>query len=393
MTTESERSAVLPTERSAPQRIVQALLTRLGAIAIGIAAGLTAWKYFLWAWELESEMAATVGLIVAVLSWIWDPPTTGSKWGREAALIVLQLFLSVLVAAPAGGIVEGLYDEYVTTGPTAEVWGVPIFVVIFAILRATGIGRKQFGLGISEEWAAKVSAEEAPREVITLLRKRAQRLRVSANWLLAMIVAALIVGAFVFVFAGRQASREANLRADTLRARIELIGARERSLERRIEAAEDLAHSDVGRTIDIEESKKQLEALRSEKADLLKTADEFAKEQSRSEAGIDKTIYFVSSLSTKTGVVLLLVFLVRILTAQYRYNIRLASFLSSRADAIQLLPARGGDFERLVAILNPEGIDYAEGAKGEPGHLALYEKVLEGVTKAMDRGRVAVDKA
>ena len=74
---------------------------------------------------------------------------------------------------------------------------------------------------------------------------------------------------------------------------------------------------------------------------------------SPSKAGL--TPFLVSTLSTKIGSVLLLIFLVQLLSNLYRYNLRLASFSDSRADFLQLLdPSMSLSGEALAAILSAE---------------------------------------
>jgi len=61
---------------------------------------------------------------------------------------------------------------------------------------------------------------------------------------------------------------------------------------------------------------------------------------------------------TRIGAVLLLIFGAQVLINFYRYNLRLAAFYDSRADAIELLGEGSiGDLLQLVSSLSPDQLE------------------------------------
>ena len=78
-----------------------------------------------------------------------------------------------------------------------------------------------------------------------------------------------------------------------------------------------------------------------------------------------------STLTTRVGALLILVFLVQILINLYRYNIRLAAYYDARADALEIFAA--GTFEgismmELVRILSPEEVDFGKAPQSPVQH-------------------------
>lgn len=67
----------------------------------------------------------------------------------------------------------------------------------------------------------------------------------------------------------------------------------------------------------------------------------------------------ISTVTTRVGIVLMLLFLMQTLVALYRYNTRLASFYDGRADALQLLSELNGtSMEALMSFLSAERLDF-----------------------------------
>ncbi len=76
------------------------------------------------------------------------------------------------------------------------------------------------------------------------------------------------------------------------------------------------------------------------------------------------------TLFERTGIVLLLVFLIQYLMSLTRYNLRLAAFYNARRDAIRLttveaLPQLGNvdELEQMVHALSPDGVDFGRSPK------------------------------
>lgn len=87
----------------------------------------------------------------------------------------------------------------------------------------------------------------------------------------------------------------------------------------------------------------------------------------------------ISTLSTRIGVIFLLIFLVQILVSMYRYSIKLAALYDSRADMLQLLPEEEAlSFEKLTILTTTENIDFTKQDKAPADYaLELAKKIIE----------------
>ena len=101
-------------------------------------------------------------------------------------------------------------------------------------------------------------------------------------------------------------------------------------------------------------------------------------DDSAASVGSAKTIYLISTVTTRIGSVLILLFLVQILTSLYRYNIRLAAYYDARADGLEIIGTDSGEiFENIVRALSPETIDFGKGPTSPAGHaVELAKEVL-----------------
>jgi hypothetical protein len=91
--------------------------------------------------------------------------------------------------------------------------------------------------------------------------------------------------------------------------------------------------------------------------DLAETVNELAS----GEAG---TGLVISTLATRIGSLLVLIFLVQILINLYRYNIRLSAFFDARADALELFGDRDLEAVHLPDLINslsPDNLDFGKG--------------------------------
>jgi hypothetical protein len=69
----------------------------------------------------------------------------------------------------------------------------------------------------------------------------------------------------------------------------------------------------------------------------------------------------ISTIATRAGAVLILMFLVQILVTLYRYNVRLANFYDGRADALELMSsAEEKRFETLVRTISGDTIEFGK---------------------------------
>jgi hypothetical protein len=71
----------------------------------------------------------------------------------------------------------------------------------------------------------------------------------------------------------------------------------------------------------------------------------------------------VSTLSTRVGIVLMILFLVQILVTMYRYNSRLAAHLEGRAVALQLASLQQNQqwqISELIALFSGDSVDFGK---------------------------------
>jgi hypothetical protein len=93
--------------------------------------------------------------------------------------------------------------------------------------------------------------------------------------------------------------------------------------------------------------------------------------------------FTISSLSTRIGSVLILIFLVQILVNLYRYNIRLAAYYDARADALQLVGSKDEKtLNEYVKVLSPETFDFGKQPRSPADNVMdLLKEVLSGKSK------------
>jgi hypothetical protein len=87
----------------------------------------------------------------------------------------------------------------------------------------------------------------------------------------------------------------------------------------------------------------------------------------------------ISTIATRAGAVLILLFLVQILVTLYRYNVRLANFYDGRADALQLMSSKDEkSFKTLVETIGGDIIEFGKVPKTPTEHaIVLATKFLQ----------------
>ncbi len=75
---------------------------------------------------------------------------------------------------------------------------------------------------------------------------------------------------------------------------------------------------------------------------------------------LSDTSYVVSTLSTRIGAALILIFLVRNLVSLYRYNVKLAAFYDTRADAIQLAGDDPDHLNELAPTISADTVEFGD---------------------------------
>ncbi|MFZ6181290.1 hypothetical protein [Nannocystis pusilla] len=183
------------------------------------------------------------------------------------------------------------------------------------------------------------------RNLASDLRRRAAFLRMQCLVVLVAIVAAIGVGVWVFVRADTfgHLARTETLMRDILTRMVET--------REKIAAANDFIQQKDDKPApiiaeELSEPKRNQEGASELIRDLLirqeqmavRLTDEFAKlqESTAFQAESRFETYLISTFSTRVGIVLMLLFLVQILVALYRYNSRLASSYDAHADAVTM---------------------------------------------------------
>ena len=182
------------------------------------------------------------------------------------------------------------------------------------------------------------------QSLVTVFRKRARRLRLNSQVTLALVLVALGVGFYLFAFAERV---------------VYFSGLRIRAASLIEEEKSSMSKGVKEKPADAEMQKLQKEI-------------NYLKEEMASLENDSKSLEFwIASLSTRVGAVLLLIFLVQILVTMYRYQVRLASYYDARADALDIAgKSNVNTLIQIIAALSPEGIEFGKVPKS-PGENAV----------------------
>jgi hypothetical protein len=104
-----------------------------------------------------------------------------------------------------------------------------------------------------------------------------------------------------------------------------------------------------------------------------------------------QSTFIISTLSTRIGAVLILVFLVRVLVTMYRYNIRLATYYDGRGDALQVFGLNLGELKKFVAFASPESVEFDTAPKSPLQEAASgLGSALEGTAKVVTAAKSAL---
>lgn len=200
-------------------------------------------------------------------------------------------------------------------------------------------------------------------KLVRSYRLRAQRLRLACRLILLATLISLLGGVWLFLYAdvvARDATRGFDARQlDSRLSRYMDVWAKH------LEQAGISPHSS--------ENAQELRLMASElKAEIRAGADRVAQAQGANQS-------LVSSLSTRIGTLVLLLFLVQILVSLYRYQTRLAAFYDARADVLELLtPATGLGFEQLIQLTFPDKLDFIKQEKAPADYaLELAKQIIE----------------
>ncbi|HVE72381.1 MAG TPA: hypothetical protein VNI54_13540 [Thermoanaerobaculia bacterium] len=168
-------------------------------------------------------------------------------------------------------------------------------------------------------------------------------MRRSAKFNLFLIVIALAAGLGLFVYAGELANRETQAMTREfagLESRIEFLAREVGRVAKSVpkpDASGKGAPSDATSVLE-----KVTVAVESLRRDVQNVQKQFFQSDEH------ERYRLISTVSTRIGAVLMLIFLVQILVGLYRYNMRLAAYYDARADALE------------VASIGDSGLDVHE---------------------------------
>jgi hypothetical protein len=313
---------------------------------------------------------------------------------RDLTLVLLGLVSIWLFAG--GGLIVHHRADLSRSSLYLMLWivGSLLFVVASLLLRLLSLG-PDYGLELTELQNRDFI------NTILHLRRRANGAQISAIGTIGLIICALVSGVSIYVYAGTIVDRE------QFRALSELVAPTKRAietLERYARSEPPRKSADPGKRTsqpppaDTTQSHRdtpnqkagdeslaqEAEQLRVEngmleaenggmKADLKKQLPSDLESLKTLSSQIEalpgsSTSRTISTVATRVGALVLVIFLVQVLVPLYRYSTRLAGFYSSRADALLLLHGTAskvttehGDWLRdLSAVLAPESVDFGK---------------------------------
>lgn len=190
--------------------------------------------------------------------------------------------------------------------------------------------------------------------IIEQCRSRANKLRRNANITIVLIGILLISGIFGFFFASELASYQSN--EDILNSYLEQSSKSMLASQTNLASLDLMGEGERGNLSDngakmLSQSAESLAVT----ANILKTLQENPPNRQQ------QLYYLISIVTTKVGIIVLLLFLVQILVPLYRYFTRLSFFYDSRADILELVGETSEfDLEKLLSIFSPETINFGK---------------------------------
>jgi hypothetical protein len=294
-----------------------------------------------------------------------------------------------LLAMAAGWLIPVCVQDYyepfeLRTIIPGIVAGVAVWIAITGVIALFRSGLEND----HEDVLKTTSTNPIVTSIVRQMRARSRSLRTTARVTLFLLIGVLIGGAALFTF------------ADSL--------ARSSIQNTALFAARDQAEKVSDEIMDVVTKRFQTNALptnavsaassltymykselKMKLQDEISTTLESSADRLSDRYAQQKTNYLmVSTLSTRIGTILLYLFLVQILVALYRYNIRLAAFYDGRADTLQLvsLDTTNGAIEPVMRIVCPDAVDF--GSTPRP----LTEKAVEAAGRMVSAVATKGDK-
>ena len=211
------------------------------------------------------------------------------------------------------------------------------------------------------------------------LRERAAKVRTWSSVVLFCVVILMIAGLNIFVRAGELAKSEVggvSKTAKVLEYNAGILRDWSKRIGDRIEAKVEF-NQRTGKTTKTEPKWNEVATYLGRVERLLeksamdisaasaKTEDAAARMTAEFESNA-RTAVLIQTVATRTGILLIIIFMLQTLLGIYKYSARLNAGLNTRADALELLGSTGSaaDFESIVKSLAVDHLDF--GKTGRP---------------------------
>ncbi len=217
-------------------------------------------------------------------------------------------------------------------------------------------------------------------------RTRAENKRRISYYCLALIIFLIFVGISLFLYAGQLVTNESKIEENLINSRRKEIDENIEKVNREIKNEitdmqkeyEDKQKNNliINKTSE-KEFKEKIDKLKKIKTDnweiSIKEKDVLVsslkklkdRENQKQPLQLQRAELFqlISTVVTRFGVVILLLFLVKILVPLYKYNTKLSAFYDARADAVELFTIKNEEInedslEIIMRILSPDGVDW-----------------------------------
>jgi hypothetical protein len=275
---------------------------------------------------------------------------------------------------------------------------IAIALAVYVVIAGIILGIHAVLVARRKLWASEaVAPNEAERvsAVAVRLRRRAATLRTGAGGSLFLIVLALIGGLGLFYFA-KQISINTNdeiirLLAQKSQRELADIGRAEsliREADYIVDRALQATTPDIRKALASDVAAEATSGIDGAKQAIAKVQSSAATIEKHIIAldRTDQTRELISTIATRVGAVLIIVFLVQILVSLYRYNMRLSAYYDARADALELAAGADGrtslkQFQAACEIIAPDRIDFGREPKSPVANVTELLKAALAVAE------------
>ncbi|UMY64683.1 MULTISPECIES: hypothetical protein [unclassified Flavobacterium] len=220
----------------------------------------------------------------------------------------------------------------------------------------------------------KIENQEVFKTLIESYRNRSSQLKKSARLKFNLVVMALFMAILIFIFAGfltAQISKNRNAEYEAMEAsidkllvkhktRLDSLNNASKSIYKLRYTTNDSKSDEVRYAVEDAASdyfKKygggHIELLQQAISQLEKLETKKEKDQKN-----DNYFDFFTTLSTRIGAILILIFLVQLLIRIYRYDIRIANYYDARADALEIHSRDSNlTFDKIISMVSPDIYD------------------------------------